>query len=183
MDDSNEVRVDFHFPSGGSLGGRVVAGHQPLGESIVLAKSADSSLPSGRTETDREGSFKFEVLANGRYQVEMPGRAFVQEVEVEGATSVELSVGDHSVSGQLRAGGSVLNAEVRLKGGPDDRQLDWGLHDIVDASGNFRFDGLPIGTYTIEITHGDYGTHSQEIEVNHDVAEFDIYLEESVLEE
>ena len=174
----------FIFPSGGSLGGRVVAGHQPLDEYTVLAKPADSSLPSGRTETDREGSFKFEALANGTYQVEIPRRAFVQEVEVEGATSVELSVGDHSLSGQLRTGGSVLNAEVRLKGGgPDDRQLEWGLRDVIDASGNFRFDGLPSGTYIIEVSHPDYGDYSQQVEVNHDLADFDIYLEEAVLEE
>lgn len=122
------------------------------------------------------------MLANGTYQLKVLSRAFVQEVEVEGAMSVELSVGDHSMSGQVQAGGSVLNAEVRLKGGSKDRQLEWGLLDSVDARGDFRFDGLRSGTYTIEVSHPDYSHYSQQVEVNHDVMDLVIYLEEAVPE-
>lgn len=66
LDESNEVRIDFHFPSGSSLTGRIVAGDQPLGEATVLAEPVDTSLPSGRTETDSEGSFKSKCLPTER---------------------------------------------------------------------------------------------------------------------
>lgn len=183
LNETNEVRVDFQFIGGGSLSGRVLAGQEFLGETTVHAQPLDSSLPTSHTETENDGSFEFEILANGRYQLAIPSRAFVEEIEVDGATRVELSVGDHSIKGQLRANGSVLNAEVRVKSGPEGRQLQRGLSDIVDASGEFRFDGLPSGTYTIEVSHPDYVDHSQQIEVKFDVGDLDIYLEQAVFED
>ena len=182
MDESNEVRVDLQFPSGGSLSGTVLASGQPLSNVTVIAQPADENLPLGRMTTDSEGVFEFKALAQGTYQVQVPGRAFDREIEIDGPMSVELSVGDHTISGQLRAGGSLLNIAVRIKGGPEHQLLERGLVDVVDASGNFRFVGLPTGSYTLEVTHSDYSEHSQELEVSHDIVDVEIYLEEAVTE-
>ena len=160
----------------------LLASDQPLSNYTVRARPVDTVLPMCRTETSNDGSFNFKALSNGIYLVEVPRRAFIQEVEIEGTTKVELSVGEHSLSGQLRALKSVLNAEVRLIGGPEDRKLEWGIRDVVDASGNFSFEGLSSGSYTIVVTHQDYAENLQKVEVNHDVEDFDIYLQEAATE-
>ena len=183
MDESKEVRVDFQFPDReGSLSGRVTAAEQPLYDYTVFLRPVDTNLPTGRTETNSDGSFKFNALAKETYQVEVPSRAFVQEVEVDGATNMELSVGDHSLSGQLRTSGSLLNARILLESGLEDRRGVWRLVSFADANGSFRFDGLPSGTYTIEVTHTDYAKKSQKVKVNRNVVDFDIYLEKATSE-
>lgn len=173
MNESKEVHYDIVFARNSSLYGRVTSGEKGMPYVEVTAKSRDSSLPSGRTTTKTDGSYRFEGLGDGPYLVEVPVRKFKAVVDVDSETEFDISLGANALSGNVRADGSVRGAQLILTGTGTNRL--W-LSREVDATGSYRFEALESGTYVIKVTHPDYVETSCEVVITHDVTDFDIYL-------
>ena len=176
MDESTEVHYDIVFARNSSLYGRVMSGEKGMPYVEVTARSRDSSFPSGRTTTIADGLYRIEGLGEGPYLVEVPVRKFKAVVDVESETEFDISLGANVFSGNLRAEGSVRGAQLILTG---TRANSTWLSREVDATGSYRFEALESGTYVIKVTHPDYDETSHEVEITHDVTDFDIYLHPS----
>ena len=176
IDESTESHYDIVFARNSSLHGRVVSGERGMPYVEITARSTDSSLPAGRTTSINDGSYRFDGLGIGPYLVEVPVRKFKAVVDVDGETEFDVHLGGNSLSGNLRAEGSVRGARLILTGTGGNSL--W-LSREVDATGSFRFEALESGTYVIKVTHPDYAETSQELEIRHDVTDFDIYLDRS----
>lgn len=176
MDEGTEVHYDIVFARNSSLYGRVLSGEKGMAYVEVTARSRDTSFPSGRTTTIADGSYRIEGLGEGPYLVEVPVRKFKAVVDVESKTEFDISLGANVLSGNLRAEGSVRGARLILTG--IGANSTW-LSREVDATGSYRFEALETGTYVVKVTHPDYAETSQEVELTHDVTDFDIYLEPS----
>lgn len=179
--DTLEARFDLDFPSAASLSGRVTAGTEGFGEYEIVARPKNENLPSARTRTESDGTFKFEAMAPGTYEVEIPSRAFTRWVYVDGATSVDFDVGANSLTGTVHGTSSLREVSVLLKGGPLGRKMTtWSR---VKADGSYLFHGLPSGTYSVQVSHSDLQEETHEVEIDQDVVYFDIYPHEALNEE
>ena len=174
VSETMEARYDFNFTGHSSLSGRVVAGESGLASLDVWARPVDKSLPSGRSITKEGGGYLFEGLIEGTYHVEVPARDFVQTVDIQGDTYLDIELGRNKLTGHVRASGSVRGAQVTLRGG--DRKRSIVLTTRVDAKGAYQFIGLVEGSYTLEVAHPEYSETSQEVEVDFDVVNVDIHL-------
>ena len=177
IDDSLEGRIDLNFLGGSSLSGRLVSGSDGLANYKLLAQPENRDLPVVQTTSKRDGSYRFKGLHDGHYRVEVPSRRFTQQVLVRGDTYSDLHLSANRLYGKIRGSGSVEGAEVRLTGGPEDQEIS--LWTKVGASGSYRFDGVPLGTYTVRITHSKYAEASQKISVNQKRVELDLHLDEA----
>lgn len=178
MGESQESRFDVTLPVAKTLSGRVLAGEQGIAELEIIARPKDSHLPLGRTATIADGSYHFKALAPGLYTVEIPARSFSESIEIQDDSVQDLHVGSFTLSGTVYGRHSVRGATVVLSGGPKDRKLEHGLRQITDANGEYQFIGLPRGGYTIKVTHTYHEETTENVNVNQERVELDVYLED-----
>ena len=178
VDDSLEGRIDLSFPGSSTLSGRLVSGPDGLEDVKLLAQPESPGLPEVQTRSKRDGSYRFQGLIDGHYQVEVPSRSFTQQVLVQGDTYSDLHLSANRLYGKIQGSGSVEGAKVRLTGGSEDQEIS--LWTQVGANGSYRFDGVPLGTYTVRITHSEYADVSQQITVDQKRVELDLQLDEVI---
>lgn len=171
---SLQDRFDFEFPSAASLSGRVTAGSKGFGEYQIVARPRTERYPVRMKKTESDGSYRFEDLVPDRYEIEIPSRAFTRRVNVDGDKRVDFDVGASELKGTVRSTNSLNNRYVLIKGDVDDRKITAWTRIMED--GSYRFRGLPQGTYVVRVTHPDYQTHSQSVNVNSKRVSFDIEL-------
>lgn len=178
--DTSEGRIDLSFAGGSTLSGRLVSGSDGLADYKLLAQPENQDLPVVQTTSKRDGSYRFKGLVDGNYHIEVPSRSFTQQVMVQGDTYSDLHLSASRLYGKVRGSGSVEGAEVRLTGGQEDQEVS--LWTKVGASGSYRFDGVPLGTYTVRIKHSEYVEVSQQIAVDQTRVELDLHLDEATHE-
>ncbi|MYF53368.1 MAG: hypothetical protein F4039_08420 [Gammaproteobacteria bacterium] len=178
MGTSQEVQFDLHFSGTSSISGKVLIGENGLPETEIIARPENNNFPLGRTSSSEDGLYHLEALAPGTYTIEVPDRVFSKTVEIRGDISLDLQMGTNLIRGKVLASGSVRGAQLRLTGGPPARTLDKGLQTNVDASGEYRFEGLPSGTYQLTVSHPEFTKKSIRIVLNQEFIEYDVYLED-----
>lgn len=177
VDDSLEGGIDLRFPGSSTLSGRLVSGSNGLEDVKLLAQPENPGLPEVQIRSKRDGSYRFQGLIDGYYQVEVPSRSFTQQVLVQGDTYSDLHLSANRLYGKIQGSSSVEGAKVRLTGGSEDQEIS--LWTQVGANGSYRFDGVPLGTYTVRITHSNYEELSQEVAVDQYRVELDLHLDEA----
>ena len=178
VDDTLEGRIDLSFPGSSTLSGRLVSGPDGLEDVKLLAQPESPGLPEVQTRSKRDGSYRFQGLIDGYYQVEVPSRNFTQQVLVQGDTYSDLHLSANRLYGKIQGSGSVEGAKVRLTGGSEDQEIS--LWTNVGANGSYRFDGVPLGTYTVRITHSKYEELAQEVVVDQNQVELDFQLDDAM---
>jgi hypothetical protein len=165
-----------------SITGRVVdQSGQPLPNARVSVVPAQGGRPSGRTFTDREGSFKVTGLDPVPYRifVEMPAYLRGTDEPLFGPTAKQYKVGD-SVNFVFIKGGVITGTVTTATGEPvigigvrarmvrnqKDQKLTAATtqrEDKTDDRGVYRIYGLPAGTYVVaaggdgDYSHGPLG--------------------------
>ena len=178
MDESQEVLFDVTFKGVLSLSGRVFIGNGGLPGHEIILRPDDPKVPQAKTTTSGDGSYRFEALVPGNYTVEVPTRAFSKRIGIREDVQLDFQMGTHTLQGSLNASGSVRGAELQLTGGPPERELVSGIRTTIDAAGEFRFDGLPSGSYVLHITHPGFTAKSLQVELVGQTVDFDVFLDD-----
>ena len=147
-----DARLDAQMSTGKRVAGVVVTeGGSPVGDATVRASSASESSFGGRTtRTDSSGAFTFEGLAPGHYTFTAGKNGFADGI---------LRDFDINTGAQARvvmATGGVITGHVS---GLTDKELaqtvvsasntNGSNSSTVDAAGNFRIEGAPVGTVRV----------------------------------
>ena len=181
VDETLEGQIDFTFTGSFMLSGRLLDGSRGLAGYSIDAKPSDPSLPVVRTNTIRDGSFRFVGLVDGNYQVEVPMHDFTQQVLVHGDTYSDLHVhAANRLSGKVLGRGSVEGAEVWLIGGEDGREISFST--TVRENGSYLLKGIPTGTYTLKVTHPKFAEVTQQVDIEEERVKLDLKLNEVIHE-
>ncbi|NOZ95706.1 MAG: hypothetical protein GXP47_13355 [Acidobacteria bacterium] len=163
------ARVTIDFAGGIDLSGTVTRAGLPVQGLLVQAQGI--GMPGGSsTATDSDGAFEMTGLSPGEYELKvlsaagepLTGRHMVLEQD----TSLELEVPASGIEGTVSAsdtGNPITGATLvaRRAGLPRiERQASSG------ANGNFHFDELPDGDYTLEVTAEGYETASEQLKIS-----------------
>jgi RNA polymerase sigma-70 factor (ECF subfamily) len=144
------ARVLVRMRAGASLTGDVLtsAGWPLAGVDVYASAVGQDGRPSGRATTDSRGAFEIAGLAAGKYHVSSKGLAgFVfDDVEVP-CGAVHLVAATHCVHGRIVGGRRIGHTVTFTSRTPNIAATTWS-----DLDGNFVFDGLADGDWTIAAT-------------------------------
>lgn len=154
-----ETRLDVQLEGGQRVTGVVVTeSGMPVAEAEVRALSASGSGRSART--DGSGAFELESLAAGRYRFTATKSGYteakVEDVDISSGTPVRLVVG---------VGGTISGRVIGL---PEKDYANTTVNAFgrsmasaaVDPTGNFRIEGAPLGTVSVQATVSSAGSFS-----------------------
>lgn len=149
----------------GAISGVLSPGTYGSGGSVSITGPTSAS-----TTADANGQFSFGGLSSGAYAVTptKPGVVFnptSQSATVNGDTAVvtfTASPQPYKVSGAVTPASASAGATVTLTGSSQSVQA------VVDASGNYSFNNVVNGTYTVTVSQPGYGANplSQTVTVN-----------------
>lgn len=147
----------------GVVEGRVVSSADGLGVSDALVR-VDSLTRQVRT--DRDGGFRLEGLAPGRWVLRISAprfrdRVLAVRVPRTGTVTVEVELepepGSDPVAGSGTLGGTVVEEERRVAVPSADVELvEPGLRTRSDTAGAFRLERVPAGTWTLRLSAPGY---------------------------
>lgn len=147
--DAGHAWADFDFGYRSRLWGVVRAGAERLASIRVIARPKDAKHPSSDGFTDAEGRYELAGLADGEYEVraEWPAKQAVQvlNVSVLGQTLADIGFPTASIAGTVQAespGFRGANLRAVFEDGHS-REIR------TDSAGNYRFEQLGEGRYTI----------------------------------
>jgi large repetitive protein len=148
-----ETRLDVQLTSGGRVTGSVVTeSGAPVADAQV---DAYSSSGGDTTRTNASGAFEFDSVTPGRYRFSANKTGYAEGV----VTDVDVSAGT-PVQIVLKTGGSIYGriigltaqelaqTQVNAYGGSSSAQ------GTVDASGNYRIEGVASGTLQVSAYSG-----------------------------
>jgi len=162
--------VDLQLGSGGSIGGVVLAGGQPVeGADVAIQASGETGFrgPFGggqSTLTDSGGRFLFDHLSAGRYELVATLRghssAPVQAVVTPDAPQeVSLTLAEGAtIRGTVSGLPDALVANVRVNASGSDGYFG---NARTAADGTFELTGVPEGLVTLSATAGDFGSSTR----------------------
>ena len=154
-----ETRVDVQLSSGIKASGTVVTeSGSPVADVMVVAYSGAAGTRGTSARTDANGAFQIEALAPARYTFSASKqgytRASVEDVDITSGAPVRLV---------LQSGGTIYGrvdglqpdeltqAIVTASGSAGTSQAS------VDASGNYKLEGAPVGTVRLVARTGGFG--------------------------
>jgi uncharacterized GH25 family protein/protocatechuate 3,4-dioxygenase beta subunit len=166
----SEVRLDLDFGEGFTLTGRVLRNGEPLaGERVSLSGPA-----TGRWgETDHEGRFRFEALAEGSYELAVMSRGGArheEKVELTGDRDVLVEFRTVSVSGRVADAADrspIAGAAVVLlprEGGGEAARF-FPVETSTDSRGAFRLSDVPEGAWKVRVSQEGYAPAEEEVQV------------------
>jgi protocatechuate 3,4-dioxygenase beta subunit len=158
-----EAVLDFRFPSGYTLIGRVTADGAPLARAQVWVSASSGSF---QTLTGPDGGFQIPNVPPGRYALTATGQEGLgtsKTVEVTGDQEVHLDFTTGGLRVTVLAGGApVANAFVLLRGAVP---LFGGGRSRTDAAGSFEVPRLASGTYTVSVQKEGFAPATASVEV------------------
>lgn len=158
-----ETRVDVRLGTGIDVTGTVVdASGRPVGEATVMIQGSGSG---GRGTSDGNGAFKVDGIAPGRYTIRATKTGFapavLRDVDVASAGPLRLV---------LESGGTIYG---RVTGHNESDEVtvratsnEGFAASSVDAAGNYRIEGAPVGTVTVTAGYRLSSGPSKQIEVS-----------------
>jgi uncharacterized protein (DUF2141 family) len=165
----NKKDVDFRYVPG-SISGRVYCdknlnGSYDAGEGIPGVTVTLAGTAGATTTTDSEGKYEFKQLKEGTYTVTVPASADGCKLVTTSPASVVLAAGedkkdvdfryipgsiagkvycDKNKNGMYDAGEGISGVTVTLGGDKSDTTT-------TGANGEYKFDGLKAGSYTVSV--------------------------------
>lgn len=148
-----ETRLDVRMSKGRAVSGVVVTDSgAPVADASVVARSPVQNAGRTQARTDSSGAFQMEGLTPGRYTFSASKSGYaggeVQDVDIEAAGG--------GIRIALRGGGTIYgrvsglqeselaNASVVARNSEGMKQAP------VDSSGNYRIEGTPTGSVSVE---------------------------------
>ena len=178
--------VDLSLSRGATISGRVTDAHSgsPLAGVMIEAEDIYGEAPDSEAETDSEGRYLLEGLAQGTYHVWAEGdsRGYIQQyyddepywddadpVTVIGTQPVTEI--DFTLEAGASISGRVVDAETRspvafieVEAGPYDEDIvSW---TDTDHNGNYTLKGIPDGLIEIEVDGQGYITERINVSVS-----------------
>lgn len=167
----SEVVAEILFEGTSRLAGRVTRGDKPMPGLTVLA-SPDPPVASAsmsRGQTDEEGRYALEGLADGNYQVNLMGSgvSYRRVLAVSGDTGGDIALPAASVSGYVTDGGTgepIEGASVQAETSRETGAL--GMKGTsTDSRGFYTLDEVDPGNYPITARKEGYQFKTQAVSV------------------
>jgi protocatechuate 3,4-dioxygenase beta subunit len=146
-----DLRLDVELDHGAEIRGRVTdrAGHNIPGANVAI--TGDRGAPSNMVQTDLDGSFVIQGLANGSYHLTARKEGYVSEdandVTVPQSQALTFAL-DHGATITGRVTGlppeDLAQVMVVASGGTSRNQTP------VDSAGNFTLHGMPDGRIRVD---------------------------------
>jgi hypothetical protein len=176
----SDVTLDFDFPAGARLSGRVTHGGQPVARVWISPRPAvEQPIFNYGTSTSSDGTYVIEHLANGDY-VLFVGDFKSKPVQVSGDTVFDIDVPLAQLSGRiLEEGGKapVVGAVVEIwPTEPDPSRSRRG--DRSDHFGQFGLAGLEPGQYLLTAYKPGYEMFRRQIAYEKPVPDMTIRLQQ-----
>jgi protocatechuate 3,4-dioxygenase beta subunit len=176
----SDVTLDFDFPAGARLSGRVTHGGQPVARVWISPRPAvEQPIYNYGTATSNDGTYAIENLANGEY-VLFVGDFKSKPVQVSGDTVFDVDVPLAQLAGRiLEEGGKapVVGAVVEIwPTEPDPSRSRRG--DRSDHFGQFGLAGLEPGQYLLTAYKPGYEMFRRQIAYEKPVPDMTIRLQQ-----
>jgi protocatechuate 3,4-dioxygenase beta subunit len=166
----SEVRLDLDFGQGVTLTGRVLRNGEPLAGEMVSVSGAGA----GRWgETDHEGRFRFEALAEGSYELAVMSRGGArhqENLELAGDRDVLIDLRTVSISGRVADAADrspIASAAVTLlpKEGEGEAGRFFPVETSTDSRGVFRLSNVPEGAWRVRVSQEGYTPAEEDVQV------------------
>ncbi len=159
-----EARVDVRLSRGLELTGTVVdASGRPVAEASVMAQAPGAG---GRASSNANGAFTIEGLAAGRYTVTASKTGLASErlrdvdIATVGPLRIVLDTGG-TIYGRVSGYDETLASTIVVRAS----NQEGNAQSSIDASGNFRIEGAPVGTVTVLAMSRGSNSGSKQVEV------------------
>jgi hypothetical protein len=154
----SDVTVNFDFPPGARLSGRVTRGGKPFTRVWVSPRPAiEQAVYTHGTNTSNDGTYAIEDLADGEYVLEI-GSYRSKPIEVSGDTVFDVDVPLVQISGSiLEEGGKVPIVDAVVEIWPTEPTSErTRQHDRSNHFGQFDLVGLEPGEYLLTVYKAGY---------------------------
>ncbi len=167
----SEARLDLDFGEGLTLTGRVLRNGQPLAGEMV---SLDAVAGSGRWgETDHEGRFRFEGLAEGSYDLAVMSRGGMrhqEKLELTEDRDLLIDLQTVAISGRVTDAadrGALSGAAVLLlpREGEGEAGRFFPVETSTDSRGAFRLLDVAEGDWKLRVSQEGYAPSEQDLQV------------------
>jgi Carboxypeptidase regulatory-like domain len=165
------VRLDLDFGEGVTLTGRVLRNGEPLAGERVSLNGPESAGRWG--ETDHEGRFHFEALAEGSYELAVMSRGGArhqEKLELAGDRDVLIELRTVFISGRVAdaadrspVAGAAVVLLPREGGGEAGRFFP--VETSTDSRGVFRLIDVPQGDWKVRVSQEGYAPVEEEVQV------------------
>jgi hypothetical protein len=162
---NSDITVDFDFPRGARLSGRVTQRGRPVGGVWLEPRpSVPGDMYSYGASTSQNGDYVIEDLVPGEYAIRIEGFK-TRPFQVAGDTVFDIDVPAAQLGGQvLEDNGKVPIAEAQLNVWPVDRKSSniWAF-DRSDHYGRFALAGLEPGDFVMTVYKPGYEMYRERI--------------------
>jgi hypothetical protein len=176
-----EAHLDLELGNGLRLAGRVLRNGQPVVGGRVLLSAP--SVAGRQSDLDHEGSFRFEDLDEGTYELEVLGPTF-QTLHKETVTlsrdrdDLLIQLSTVSLVGRVIDSadrGPISGAVVRLL--PPQGEGDFfPIEATTDSKGQFRLSSVPEGDWRVRALLSGYAPGEQPVQVSADAPPPDLEI-------
>jgi hypothetical protein len=179
---ATEVPVDIVFEGTSRLSGRVTRGENPLPNAFVSATPDPPSATSGRAsdQTDEDGRYSIEGLADGNYQVRVSGQgaSYSRTFAVSGDTNGDIALPTLAISGIVTDAGSnepIEGAFIQAETGQERTGVP-ARYTQTDSRGFYSLDDLDSGSYQVTARKEGYQLKTLPVSVASAPAELNVSL-------
>ena len=176
--EGGEVPVEIVFEGSSRLSGHVTRGERPLSGIFVMV-SSDSPADNIRStaQTDENGQYTIEGLADGDYQVQLSG-GYRKKFTVSGDTNGDIALPTVSISGVVTEAGSndpIEGASVQAQSGSETSAFAL-KRTATDSRGRYSIDDLDSAEFQVTARKEGYELKTQPASVTSSSVELNFHL-------
>jgi protocatechuate 3,4-dioxygenase beta subunit len=177
---AGEVPVEIVFEGSSRLAGRVTRGERPLSGIFLTAISDAPTAGDTRasTQTDENGQYAIEGLADGNYQIALSGSGYRKNFAVSGDTNGDIALPSVSISGVVTEAGSndpIESANVQAESGSETSAFTM-KRAVTDSRGFYSIDDLDSASYQVTARRQGYQLKTQPASVGSSSVELNFQL-------
>jgi protocatechuate 3,4-dioxygenase beta subunit len=179
---ATEVPVEIVFEGTSRLAGRVTRGDKPISNAFVSATPDPPTATGGRAsdQTDEDGRYSIEGLADGNYQVRVSGQSasYGRGFAVSGDTNGDIALPTLTISGVVTDAGSnepLEGATIQAETGQERTGVP-GRFATTDSRGSYSLDDVDSGNYQITARKDGYQLKTLPVSVASAPAELNVAL-------
>lgn len=179
---ATEVPVEIVFEGNSRLAGRVTRGDKPLPSAFVSATPDPPSATGGRAsdQTDEDGRYSIEGLADGNYQVRVSGQSanYRRDFTVSGDTNGDIALPTLAISGIVTDAGSnepIPGAFIQAETGQERTGVP-ARYTETDSRGFYSLEDLDSGNYQITARKEGYQLKTLPVSVASAPSELNVSL-------
>ncbi len=177
---AGEVPVEIVFEGSSRLAGRVTRGERPAAAIFVSAVSdaPTAAITRASAQTDDNGQYAIEGLADGNYQVQLSGSGYRKTFAVSGDTNGDIDLPSVSISGVVTEAGSsdpIEGANVQAESGSETTAFTM-KRAVTDSRGSYSIDDLDSASYQVTARRAGYELKTQPASVGSASVELNFQL-------